>query len=66
MDDDAKRYEIRCPYCGSVQYACKSVLQESGINMGHGTCIDCRQLMKLDFDYEKDAMAAGKFKQGFV
>lgn len=33
MEDKRKRYQIICPYCGKVQYACKSILQEMGLQM---------------------------------
>ena len=40
MKDVRKRYEIICPYCGMVQYACKSIAQEEGLaNLGHGVCL---------------------------
>lgn len=58
--DEQKRYRITCPYCGKVQYACKSMCQEAGINAGHGTCQYCYASMKLVFDYDRDTMESEK------
>ena len=34
MEDKRKRYEIICPHCGKVQYACKSIFHEWGVEDG--------------------------------
>lgn len=60
-EDDRKRYEITCPHCGNVQYACKSILHELGISKGgYGSCWECGKRMRLVFDYESDTMTAQK------
>ena len=60
MEDKRKRYRITCPYCGKVQYACKSLFHEMGIeDAGHGTCLDCGGFMKLIYDRSADEMTAG-------
>ena len=42
--DMRKRYEITCPYCGRVQYACRSTFHEWGVaDGGHGICLGCRK-----------------------
>lgn len=57
MED--KRYKITCPYCGKVQYACKSVFHEMGIaDGGHGTCCECKKPMHLIFNEELQSMKA--------
>lgn len=61
--DNRKRYKIICPYCMEVQYACKSIAQSMGIDAGHGTCIYCKRLMKLTFDYDQDAMTTEKWEE---
>ena len=59
ITDNRKRYKITCPYCGRVQYACKSIAHAMGLsNMGHGTCLVCRRPMNLIFDCEKEEMTA--------
>lgn len=59
--DEQKRYRITCPYCRKIQYACKSMCQEMGINVGHGICQYCYDTIKLTFDYGRDVMETGKF-----
>lgn len=59
--DKRKRYQIICPYCGKVQYACKSMLHEMGYNeAGYGTCIGCKGFMKLVYNPKSDTMTARK------
>lgn len=59
LEDKRKRYEIACPYCGKIQYACKSIAHELGIlNAGHGTCLNCKKLMRLILDEESQSMRA--------
>ncbi len=54
-----KRYEIICPYCGKVQYACLSILHTWGIaDGGRGKCLGCKKIMTLVFDYEAGTMIA--------
>lgn len=63
MRDTRKRYEIICPYCGRVQYACKSIAQEEGIaNLGHGECVECKGFMHIKFDEGTQSMRAEKWK----
>lgn len=58
-DNKRKRYEIICPYCGKVQYACKSIAHEMGLSdLGSGTCLGCKGLMKLIYEPETDTMKA--------
>ena len=60
---ERKRYRIICPYCGRVQYACKSMLHEMGYNeAGCGICMECRKFMKLAYSPESDTMTAGEWK----
>lgn len=57
--DINKRYEIICPYCGKVQYACLSILHTWGIaDGGRGNCSDCKKTMTLVFDYDAETMTA--------
>lgn len=59
MEDKRKRYQIICPYCGKVQYVCKSILQEMGVaDAGHGDCLECGGFMKLIYNQPADIMAA--------
>ena len=61
MEDTRKRYEITCPYCGKLQYACKSIFHEMGIeDGGRGTCLECKKVMRLIFCNEKQEMRAEK------
>lgn len=63
MEDNRKRYKINCPICGKVQYACKSLGQELGMpDMGHGTCLSCKCLMRLTYEQETDTMTAKKWE----
>jgi predicted nucleic-acid-binding Zn-ribbon protein len=65
MEDKRPRYEIVCPKCGKVQYACKSILQE-GFGMdefGAGTCIECGLFMSLKFDRETETMTASEMQR---
>lgn len=62
-DGTRKRYKIICPYCGKVQYACKSIFRETGnYDLGHGTCIKCDGMMRLVYDPEYDTMEAGEWE----
>ena len=63
MDDERKRYEITCPYCGKVQYACKSILHEMGIeDGGRGKCLSCGGAMCLIFNEELQEMKADRWQ----
>lgn len=63
MRDTRKRYEIICPYCGKVQYACKSIAQEEGIaDWGSGTCLGCKGSMHLIFNEDAQSMRAEKWE----
>lgn len=63
VEDNRKRYKIICPYCGKVQYACKSIMHEWGIeDAGHGGCLDCKGFMKLLYNAESDTMTAEKWE----
>lgn len=49
--DINKRYEISCPHCGKVQYACLSIIHTWGVaDGGHGSCMDCKESMRLVFE----------------
>ena len=62
-EDSRKRYKIICPYCGKVQYACKSIFHEMGIyDAGHGGCLDCKKPMRLVYNPETDKMQADKWE----
>ncbi len=62
-EDSRKRYKIICPYCGRVQYACKSIFHEMGIyDAGHGSCLDCKKPMGLAYNPETDTMQADKWE----
>lgn len=62
VEDTRKRYKIVCPYCGKVQYACKSIFHEWGMaDGGHGTCLECKESMRLIFNEEEQAMRAEKW-----
>lgn len=66
MEDKRKRYEIMCPYCGRVQYACKSILHEMGIeDGGHGICLACEKNMRLIFNENEQIMKAEKWEFEF-
>ena len=57
--DVNKRYEITCPYCGKVQYACLSILHTWGVaDGGQGACSKCKKAMTLVFNYEAEIMTA--------
>lgn len=63
MKDTGKRYEIICPYCSMVQYACKSIAQEEGLaNIGHGVCLECKGFMHIMFDEGAQSMKAEKWE----
>ena len=63
MEDTRKRYEITCPYCGKVQYACKSIFHVWGIaDGGHGICLECKGFMRLIFNEKEQAMKAEKWE----
>ncbi len=63
VKDNRKRYKIICPYCGKVQYACKSIMHELGIeDAGHGGCLECKGFMKLLYNAESDTMTAEKWE----
>jgi hypothetical protein len=63
--DNRKRYKIICPYCGRVQYACKSIFHEMGVyDAGHGICLRCDGSMRLKYNPEADAMQAKKMGVG--
>lgn len=61
--DEPKIYKIICPYCGEVQYAQKSIVQEWGLNIGHGTCLYCYGFMKLNYDDKNDIMIAEEWRE---
>ena len=62
--DMSKRYEIICPYCGKVQYACKSIFHEWGVaDGGHGCCLGCRKAMRLVFSERLQAMKAERWEE---
>ena len=63
MKDNRKRYEITCPRCGKIQYACKSIFHEMGMyDTGHGRCLGCREHMRLQYDPKTDTMEAIKWE----
>lgn len=63
MENKRKRYEIICPHCGKVQYACKSIFHEWGVeDGGHGTCLECKGIMRLIFSEESQTMKAEKWE----
>ncbi|MCX4351740.1 MAG: hypothetical protein OSJ60_08885 [Lachnospiraceae bacterium] len=58
-----KRYKIICPYCGRTQYACKSIFHEMGVaDGGHGTCLECKEHMRLIFNEKEQLMKAEKWE----
>ncbi len=62
--DMSKRYKIICPYCGKVQYACKSVFHELGVEAGgYGRCLGCRKAMRLVFSERLQAMKAERWEE---
>lgn len=62
--DMRKRYEITCPYCGRVQYACRSTFHEWGVaDGGHGICLGCRKAMRLVFSERSQAMKAERWEE---
>lgn len=64
MKDNRKRYKIICPYCGKVQYACKSIAHEMGMSdIGHGTCLSCKGFMRLIFNEETQEMKAKQWEK---
>ena len=61
--DTRKRYEIICPHCGKVQYACKSIGQSIGLALfGFGICLDCNKAMNLIYDESNDIMRTEKIE----
>lgn len=63
MEDTRKRYEITCPHCGKVQYACKSLFHELGVaDGGYGRCLNCEEAMRLIFNEEIQAMRTEKWE----
>lgn len=59
MGDNRKRYEITCPHCGKIQYACKSIFHEMGAyDAGRGRCLGCGEPMRLQYDPKTDTMEA--------
>ena len=61
--DNRKRYKVICPYCGKVQYACKSIMHDLGIeDAGHANCIECKGFMRLIFVKKADKMTAEKWE----
>lgn len=61
MEDTRKRYEITCPYCGKVQYVCKSIFHKMGVeNGGYGKCLECKKIMCLIFNQKTQEMKAEK------
>ena len=59
MEDNRKRYEITCPHCGKIQYACKSIAHKMGIyDLGIGNCLECENSMRLQYDPKTDSMEA--------
>ena len=64
MLDKKSRYEITCPHCGKIQYACKSIFHEWGIaEGGHGVCLECKGDMMLIFNEKEQSMKAEKLNQ---
>lgn len=63
-EDERKRYEVTCPECGAKIYACKSLGMELGfLDKGVGTCIKCRKMFGLNFDFEKQEMSTEKLEK---
>ncbi|OHW62183.1 hypothetical protein EUAN_12520 [Andreesenia angusta] len=62
--DNRKRYEIECPECGKILWACKSLFQEMGmLDAGHGSCMECGTFLNLTLDKENDRMIAIRFEE---
>lgn len=62
-EDDRKRYEITCPHCGEIQYACKSIGQSIGLALfGFGICLKCNKSMNLIYDKSNDTMRTEKIE----
>ena len=67
MEDNRKRYEITCPHCGKIQYVCKSIAHEMGIyNLGRGSCLECKNIMRLQYDPKADTMEAIRWENNQV
>lgn len=61
--DTRKRYKVICPHCGKVQYCCKSILHEMGVeNGGYGRCLECGNHMRLIFEGKKKKNEGGKME----
>lgn len=59
--DTRKRYKTICPWCGEVQYACKSIGQSIGLALfGFGICLECNKSMNLIYDESNDIMRTEK------
>ena len=67
MEGTRKRYEITCPYCGKVQYACKPIFHGLGVaDAGHGTCLGCKGAMRLVFSERLQAMKAERWEEAGI
>lgn len=64
-EDIRKRYECKCPICGCIFWACKSIAQEDWEmpEAGHGSCPNCNTFHNLTFDEENRQMIVTPWDQ---
>lgn len=55
---EKKKYSCKCPKCGCEFHAQKSLFQEmfNEIDMGNGSCPDCKAFLNLTVDEENSSM----------
>lgn len=58
VEIEKKKYKCKCPICGCEFFAQKSLFQEmfKEIDMGHGSCPDCKEFLNLKVDEENECM----------
>lgn len=64
-EDNMKRYECKCPVCGRIFWACKSIAQEDWnmLEAGHGSCPGCNTFHNLTFDKENQRMVVTPWEE---
>lgn len=62
--DKRPRYRGICPECGHELWICKSIFMEMGFNQGAGRCLNCKTLMRIQFNEERQEMDLAKMEGG--
>lgn len=59
-------YDFICPKCGCDQYLKPSMAMQSGINSGHGSCLECKTFLHLKIISIKNHQAEAEIYDNYI